>query len=371
MKFDQFKSPQSAHAILEEIRRTVTRPWTIMEVCGGQTHAIINSGIDQLLPPEVRLVHGPGCPVCVTPIDLIDQAITYAKTPNTMLTSFGDMLRVPGSHRSLFETRADGGRVEIVGSALEALAFARNYRDVNVIFFAVGFETTAPSTAIAVRQADREGVTNFSILSAHVLVTPAMVSLVSGPSPIVQAYLAAGHVATVMGAQGYKTLAHEYKIPVVITGFDLVDLLLGIRAAIHQLERGTACVENMYTRVVRYEGNCAAQELLDEVFLPEDRVWRGIGMIPQSGLRLRDEYAQLRPPQLSHRQWSDSPRSAVCKAGEILQGKKSPLDCPLFGDQCDPAHPLGAPMVSSEGACSAYFANHRRSQHVANRETSR
>ncbi len=371
MKFDQFKSPQAAFAILEDIRRTVTRSWTIMEVCGGQTHAIINSGIDQLLPPEVRLVHGPGCPVCVTPTELIDQAIAYAKLPNTVLASFGDMLRVPGSHRNLFETRADGGRVEIVGSALEALAFARNHRDLNVIFFAVGFETTAPSTAIAARQAVREELTNFSILSAHVLVTPAMVSLVSGPSPIVKAYLAAGHVATVMGAQGYEILSRDYKIPVVITGFDLVDLLLGIRAAVHQLERGTARVENMYARVVRDEGNCAARELLEEIFQPEDRVWRGIGMIPQSGLRLRDQYAHLSPTQLSHVQGSDSHESADCCAGEILQGKKSPLDCPLFGNKCDPVHPLGAPMVSSEGACSAYFTNHRRSLHVANREASR
>ncbi len=371
MKFDQFKSPEAAHAILEDIRRTVTRPWTIMEVCGGQTHAIINSGIDQLLPPEVRLVHGPGCPVCVTPIELIDQAISYTKLPNTVLTSFGDMLRVPGSHGNLFDARADGGRIEIVGSALEALAFARDHRDLNVIFFAVGFETTAPSTAIAAKQAVREELTNFSILSAHVLVTPAMVSLVSGPSPVVQAYLAAGHVATVMGAKGYEILSNEYKIPVVITGFDPVDLLLGIRAAVHQLERGTACVENMYARVVRDEGNCAARELLEEIFQPEDRVWRGIGMIPQSGLRLRDQYAHLSPPQLSHVQGSDSPRSVVCNAGEILQGKKSPLDCPLFGTQCNPAHPLGAPMVSSEGACSAYFANHRWSLYVANRETCR
>ncbi len=342
-----------------------------MEVCGGQTHAIINSGIDQLLPPEVRLVHGPGCPVCVTPIELIDQAITYARTPNTVLTSFGDMLRVPGSQGNLFEARADGGRVEIVGSAQEAVALARNHRGLNVLFFAVGFETTAPSTAIAARQADREGLTNFSILSAHVLVTPAMVSLVSGPSPIVQAYLAAGHVATVMGTQGYEILARDHNIPVVITGFDLVDLLLGIRAAVHQLERGSACVENMYARVVRDEGNIVARELLDEVFQPEDRVWRGIGMIPKSGLRLRDQYAHLSPPQLRHSQLSNLTQISICEAGDILQGKKSPLDCPLFGSQCNPTHPLGAPMVSSEGACSAYFANHRRSLHVANRETIR
>ena len=361
MIFQAFRSSDFAHAILADIRRTVSRRWTIMEVCGGQTHAILHSGIDQLLPPEIQLIHGPGCPVCVTPIDLIDRAIDLSKSPDTVLATFGDMLRVPGTRENLFEARAAGGRVEIVGSALQALDYARLHPELRVVFFAIGFETTAPSTAVAVKQAARENAGNFFILCAHVLVTPAMVSLVNGPARIVQAYLAAGHVSTIMGEQDYRQLATDYRVPVIVTGFEPVDLLLGIQAAVRQLERGEARVENMYTRVVRPEGNRSARALLDEVFEAEDREWRGIGLIPQSGLRLREPFRRFEAPFPGSANRPAAAGNNLCIAGAVLQGVKRPIDCPAFGTACTPAMPLGAPMVSTEGTCAAYYSNHRRS----------
>ena len=364
MDFQEFRSGELARTVLADIRRIVTKRWTIMEVCGGQTHAILHSGIDQLLPTDIRLIHGPGCPVCVTPIDLIDRAIDLCDSPETVLATFGDMLRVPGTRGNLFEARAAGGRVEIVGSALQALEYARLHPELRVVFFAIGFETTAPSTALAIKQADREQITNFQILCAHVLVRPAMVSLVCGPGRLVQAYLAAGHVATIMGEQDYQSLARDYHVPVIITGFESVDLLLGIRAAVRQLEAGEAKVENMYSRVVRPGGNQSARAVLNEVFESEDREWRGIGMIAGSGLRLREAFRKFDAPNGAAQGTKVIRCSGACVAGEVLQGLKRPNDCPAFGTACTPASPLGAPMVSSEGTCAAYYANHRRGVHV-------
>jgi hydrogenase expression/formation protein HypD len=359
----EFRSSELAQALLADIRRTVTRRWTIMEVCGGQTHAILHSGIDQLLPREIHLIHGPGCPVCVTPISLIDAAIEASQTPGCTLATFGDMLRVPGTTENLFEARASGGQVKIVTSALKAVAFAQSNPNERVVFFAIGFETTAPSTAVAVTMAARAKVRNFKVLSAHVLVTPAMTSLVSGPRPIVQAYLAAGHVSTILGSNEYIQLAEKHRVPVVVTGFEPLDILLGIQGAVRQLEAGVAKVENMYARVVREEGNPEARKLLSEVFESEDREWRGIGMIPKSGLRLNSRYHGFSYEPTMRDTMAVPSASGLCLAGEVLQGLKRPVDCPSFGTRCTPAMPLGAPMVSTEGSCAAYYAHARRGMH--------
>ncbi len=360
MKFiDEYRDPERAKRLLEQIAATVTQPWVIMEICGGQTHSIVKNGIDRLLPSNIELVHGPGCPVCVTPLELIDKAILLASRPDVIMTSFGDMLRVPGSKKDLFVVKSEGADVRIVYSPLDALAIARANPDKRVVFFAVGFETTAPNTAMTVCQAKREGLNNFFLLVSHVLVPPAMTALLESPRNRVQAYLAAGHVCAVMGWRQYEPIAEKYHVPVVVTGFEPVDLLSGILSAITQLETAEARVENQYPRVVKREGNIPAQETVDRVFEVTDRAWRGIGVIPKSGMRLRPEYSQFDAEKrfdLGEISVSESPE---CIAGLVLQGLKKPFECGAFGGKCTPLTPLGATMVSSEGACAAYYAYHR------------
>ncbi len=356
MKFlDEYRDAEGARALALAISKTVTRPWTIMEVCGGQTHAIVKYGLDGMLPPQITLIHGPGCPVCVTPIELIDKAIEIALRPDTILCSFGDMLRVPGSELDLLTARARGGAVRIVYSPLDALKVARDHPDRQVIFFAVGFETTAPANAMAAWRAHREGLRNFSLLIAHVLVPPAMEAILGSPSNRVQGFLAPGHVCTVMGFNEYEPIAQKYRVPIVVTGFEPMDILQGILWCVRQLEEGRAVVENQYARSVRREGNPTAQQILGEVFEPTARAWRGIGVIPMSGLALRGDYAAL---DAERRFGPARPAAAApseCLSGEILQGLRKPVDCPAFGSRCTPEHPLGATMVSSEGACAAYY----------------
>ncbi|HZD79450.1 MAG TPA: hydrogenase formation protein HypD [Actinomycetota bacterium] len=356
MRFiDEYRDDRIARALLEQIGRTVTRPWTLMEVCGGQTHTLIRQGIDQVLPPQIELVHGPGCPVCVTPLALIDQAIEIAERPDAILCSFGDMLRVPGSSEDLFMARAAGGDVRVVYSPLDAVEIARRNREKTVVFFAVGFETTAPANAMAVKQAKQLGVDNFGLLVAHVLVPPAITAILVSPGNRVQAFLAPGHVCAVQGWREYEPLARDFRVPIVVTGFEPVDLLEGILMVVRQLEAGRSEVENQYVRAVERDGNAAAMAVVDEVFETCDRAWRGIGVIERSGLRLREPYrsydAELRFP----RQGRAASESEVCIAGEVLRGRAKPSHCPAFGAECTPEHPLGAPMVSSEGACAAYY----------------
>ncbi len=356
MKFiDEYRDEALAQKFVEAIRRRVTRPWTIMEICGGQTHTLIKFGIDHLLPPEVTLVHGPGCPVCVTALELIDKAIAIARRPEVIFTSFGDMLRVPGSETDLLSVKAQGGDVRMVYSPLDAVRLAQQHPDREVVFFAVGFETTAPANAMAVWQAKQLGLTNFSILCSHVLVPPAMEAILSSPTNVVQGFLAAGHVCTVMGYWEYEPIAERYRVPIVVTGFEPLDLLQGIYMTLEALEEGRWGVENQYSRSVCREGNVAAQRLLRQVFQVCHRKWRGIGQIPNSGYCLRPEFqafdAELRFDVVDVR----ANESSQCIAGEILQGMKRPHECPAFGTLCTPEHPLGAPMVSSEGACAAYY----------------
>ncbi|MBI4260587.1 MAG: hydrogenase formation protein HypD [Actinobacteria bacterium] len=359
MRFvDEYRDGRVARALLDDIRATVTRPWTIMEVCGGQTHTLIRQGIDQLLPAEIELVHGPGCPVCVTPVSLIDRAIAVAGLPEAILCSFGDMLRVPGSAEDLLQARAAGGDVRVVYSPLDAVEVARRNPDRTVVFFAVGFETTAPANAMAVLRAGQLGLDNFALLVAHVLVPPAMVAILASPGNRVQGFLAPGHVCTVMGWEEYEPIARDYGVPLVVTGFEPVDLLEGIRMVVAQLEEGRATVENQYVRSVRREGNPWARRVVAEVFEPADRAWRGIGTIPSSGLALRVAYrafdAEERFPWIGGEVHAD-PASDTCIAGLVLRGRARPDACPAFGTDCTPERPLGAPMVSSEGACAAYF----------------
>ncbi len=362
---DEYRNGRIARALLDDIRRSVTRPWTIMEVCGGQTHTLIRQGIDTLLPPEVELVHGPGCPVCVTPLALIDEAIEIAKRPDAILCSFGDMLRVPGSGEDLLTARAAGADVRIVYSPLDALEVARRNPDRTVVFFAVGFETTAPANAMSARQARELGVENFALLVAHVLVPPAIVAILVSPGNRVQGFLAPGHVCAVQGWREYEPIARDFRVPIVVTGFEPVDLLEGIRMLVTQLEEGRHEVENQYVRAVVRDGNVAAQRVVGEVFETCDRAWRGIGTIPKSGLRLREAYrsfdAELRFP----REGDLASESEVCIAGEVLRGRARPDGCPAFGTECTPERPLGAPMVSSEGACAAYFLAGRERAEVA------
>ncbi len=359
MKFvDEYRDAELAQKFQEAITAIVTQPWTIMEICGGQTHAIIKYGIDQLLPPEITLIHGPGCPVCVTPITLIDQAIAIASLPQTILCSFGDMLRVPGSTQDLLSIKASGADVRIVYSPLDCLKIAQANPQAQVVFFGVGFETTAPATAMAVYQAKQQNLPNFSLLASHVRVPPAMAAILSAPHCRVQGFLAAGHVCTVMGYTEYEPLVKKYQVPIVVTGFEPIDVLEGLYYCLKQLEtQQDYYLENQYRRSVRREGNRAAQSLMQEVFQVISRSWRGIGEIPDSGLGLKPEYAQWdASDRFSHLIPPDTVNAITeCISGEIMQGVKKPHDCPAFSHRCTPEHPLGAPMVSSEGACSAYY----------------
>ncbi|MCS6845942.1 MAG: hydrogenase formation protein HypD [Caldilineales bacterium] len=356
MKYvDEYRNEADVQKFAAAIRRLVTRPWTLMEICGGQTHTIIKSGIDHLLPSEVTLVHGPGCPVCVTPLELIDKAVAIARRPEVIFTSFGDMLRVPGSEADLLSVKAAGGDVRMVYSPLDAVKLAQKHPDREVVFFAVGFETTAPANAMAVWQASQLGLRNFSILCSHVLVPPAMEAILGSPNNQVQGFLAAGHVCTVMGYWEYEPIAERYRLPIVVTGFEPLDLLQGIYMALKALEEGRWGVENQYTRAVTREGNRPAQALVRQVFEVTDRPWRGIGVIPMSGYRLRPEYAAYDAERRFGVGRITAQESPLCIAGQIMQGWKKPTDCSAFGTLCTPEHPLGAPMVSSEGACAAYY----------------
>jgi hydrogenase expression/formation protein HypD len=362
---DEYRDDRIARALLDDIARIVTRPWTLMEVCGGQTHTLIRQGIDQLLPPEVELVHGPGCPVCVTPLALIDEAISIAARDDTIVCSFGDMLRVPGSSEDLFMARAAGGDVRVVYSPLDALEIARRNPDRTVVFFAVGFETTAPANAMAVRLAKDLGVANFALLVAHVLVPPAILAILVSPGNRVQGFLAPGHVCAIQGWREYEPIARDFRVPIVVTGFEPLDLLEGIRMAVAQLEEGRAEVENQYVRTVVRDGNVAARRVVDEVFETCDRAWRGIGVIPRSGLRLREAYRSHDAEVLFPRtDGVPASESEICIAGEVLRGRAKPHECPAFGTLCTPEAPLGAPMVSSEGACAAYYLAGRRREEV-------
>jgi len=356
MKYlDEYRDERVSTALLDEIRRTVTRPWTLMEVCGGQTHSIVRYGLDQLLPAEVELVHGPGCPVCVTPLEMIDRAHAIARRAGVIFCSFGDMLRVPGSQGDLFQIKAEGGDVRIVYSPLDCLKLARAHPERPVVFFAVGFETTAPANAMAVWQARAQGLANFSLLVSHVLVPPAIAAILESPSNRVQAFLGPGHVCAVMGWSEYEPLAERYRVPMVITGFEPVDLLEGILMAARQLEQGRATVENQYARAVTREGNVEARKTIGRVFEVCDRAWRGIGVIPRSGYRLRPEFAEYDAERIFDVRSVHAAEPAVCISGQVLQGHKKPHDCPAFGTQCTPQTPLGATMVSAEGACAAYY----------------
>ncbi len=356
MKFqEEYRDPRVAGVIAAEIRNTVTRPWTIMEICGGQTHAIMKHGLDQLLPDSLELVHGPGCPVCVTPLEQIDKALAIAAREEVIFTSFGDMLRVPGSRKDLFKVKSEGGDVRVVYSPLDSVAIARDNRDRKVVFFAVGFETTAPANAMAVAQARREGLDNFAVLVSHVLVPPAMEALLSSPHNRVNGYLAAGHVCTVMGWEEYEPIAEKYQVPIVVTGFEPVDILEGVLMLTRLLEADDVRVENQYARIVKREGNLPARKLIAEVFEIGSRKWRGIGEIPMSGLRLREPYRAHDAEAMFDLGDIRTEEPAECISGEILQGLKKPNQCTAFGTLCTPGTPLGATMVSSEGACAAYF----------------
>jgi len=356
MKYiDEYRDRRSAERFARLLAKTTTRPWTVMEVCGGQTHAIVRFGIDRLLPRGLELIHGPGCPVCVTPLELIDKAVEIARRPEVIFCSFGDMLRVPGSRKSLMEVKAEGGRVRVVYSPLDALALARSEPQSQVVFFAVGFETTAPATAMAAHQAKALGVKNFSMLVSHVLVPPALEALLSCENSRIQAFLAAGHVCAVMGYEEYVPLAEKYRVPIVVTGFEPLDILHGLCMLVRQLERGESRVENQYARAVRREGNRPAMELIKEVFEPCPRKWRGIGVIPRSGLKFREAYAFLDAEARFETAAVTAEEPAECVAGLVLQGLKKPVECPAFGVRCTPESPLGAPMVSGEGACAAYY----------------
>lgn len=356
MKYlDEFRDSAVAHRLLDEIRRTATRPWHIMEVCGGQTHSLIRNGIDQLLPECVELIHGPGCPVCVTSLEVIDKALAIAAQPNVIFCSFGDMLRVPGSEADLFRVKGAGGDVRIVYSPLDALKLARENPAKEIVFFAIGFETTAPANAMAAYVAKQQGINNFSMLVSHVLVPPAISAIMQAPLNRVQAFLAAGHVCSVMGYWQYESLAKQHNVPIVVTGFEPLDLLEGIRLAVRQLEAGHAEVENAYARAVQPEGNLPAQQMIANVFEVTDRKWRGIGAIPHSGWRLRKAYADWDAENKFSVGDIHTQESALCRSGEVLQGHIKPNQCPAFGKQCTPSNPLGATMVSSEGACAAYY----------------
>ncbi|MBB5916727.1 hydrogenase expression/formation protein HypD [Nocardia transvalensis] len=361
MKYlDEYRDPVLARRLLAELRATATRPWAIMEVCGGQTHTLVRQGIDELLPAGIRMIHGPGCPVCVTPLEMIDRAVEIAARPEVVFTSYGDMLRVPGSRGDLLGVKARGGDVRVVYSPLDAVAVARDNPDREVVFFAVGFETTAPANAMAVLHAARTGVGNFSVLVSHVLVPPAMTAVLDAPGNRVQGFLAAGHVCAVMGWAEYEPIAARYRVPIVVTGFEPLDLLEGILMTVRQLESGRAAVENQYARAVRRSGNTAAREAIRRVFRVGDRNWRGIGTIPASGLCLAPEFAAHDAQRRFGTSADGSVETTECIAGAILRGTAEPTDCPAYGARCTPRTPLGAPMVSAEGTCAAYYTAGRR-----------
>lgn len=356
MKYlSEYRNPELVKQFLDELHRITTRPWSIMEVCGGQTHSLVKHGIVRLLPEQIRMVHGPGCPVCVTPLHLIDKAVHLALDKGVMLCSYGDMLRVPGSEMSLLEAKARGADVRILYSPLEAVQLAQQHPEREVVFFAVGFETTAPANALSVLHAQKAGITNYSILASHVLVPPAIRAVMADEDVQIQGFLAAGHVCTIMGTWEYEPLVKELQVPIVVTGFEPVDLLQGILMTVRQLEAGKAELENQYSRVVKPEGNLRAQAIMKDVFTTTDQMWRGIGTIPNSGYQVREELAAYDANRKFAVAIPQAAESAECIAGQILKGIKKPQECPQFGKGCNPQTPLGAPMVSSEGACAAYY----------------
>jgi hydrogenase expression/formation protein HypD len=351
----EYRDAALVRGVVDEIARVTTRPWVIMEICGGQTHAIVRYGLDQILPPFIELVHGPGCPVCVTPLELIDKALAIASQPDVIFCSYGDMLRVPGSDRDLFSVKAAGGQVRVVYSPLDAVEIARQNPDKQVVFFAIGFETTAPANVMSVLAARSMGLKNFSILVSHVRVPPAMHAILGSPSNRVQGFLLAGHVCAVMGYHEYPSLAEKYRVPMAVTGFEPLDLAQGILYTVRMLEEGRVEVENAYARTVTFDGNLPAQKAIAQVFEDCDRTWRGIGVIPMSGWRLRPEFAAFDAEKRFDVGDIQTKESPLCIAGQILVGMKKPHDCSAFGKECTPEHPLGATMVSSEGACAAYY----------------
>jgi hydrogenase expression/formation protein HypD len=359
----EYRDAEVAQEYARAIAKVTTKPWTLMEICGGQTHSIVKYGVDELLPKEITLVHGPGCPVCVTPLEKIDKALRIAERPEVIFCSFGDMLRVPGSEGDLFSVKAKGGDVRILYSPVDAVQIAKENPDKQVVFFAVGFETTAPAHAMAVFKAKQEGVKNFSVLVSHVLVPPAMEAILGSPECRVQGFLAAGHVCTVMGYTEYEPIATKYKVPIVVTGFEPIDILQGVLMCVSQLEQGRAEVENQYKRSVRRDGNLEAQKLIREVFAVSKRKWRGIGEIPDSGLSVSERYAEFDAELKFGLADYDAPESPDCISGLVMQGRAKPAECPAFGTKCTPEKPLGAPMVSNEGACAAYY----RYRHVETR----
>jgi len=351
----EYRNPELAKKVLKEIEKTLTKPWKIMEVCGGQTHSLVKNGILTVLPEKIQMLHGPGCPVCVTPLHLIDKAIYLAEKKDVILCSFGDMLRVPGSEKSLLEVKATGADVRVLYSPLEAVQIAQKNPDKEVVFFAVGFETTAPSNALSIIHAQKLGLKNYSILNSHVLVPPAIKALMEDPDAKIDAFLAAGHVCSIMGYWQYPELAEKYKIPIIVTGFEPLDILKGILAAVKQLEAGKYEVENQYKRIVKEQGNTEAQKIINQVYEQGDQAWRGIGTIPDSGWHLKKEFEAFDAHKKFQIDIEEAPENQTCIAGEVMKGIKKPFECPAFGTACTPQNPLGAPMVSSEGACAAYY----------------
>ena len=356
MKYlSEYRDPELVQKYLGEIYHITTRPWTLMEICGGQTHSLVKNGILEMLPDEITMVHGPGCPVCVTSVSIIDEAIWLAEQPNVIFTSFGDMLRVPGSKKSLLEAKAGGADVRILYSPMEALQLAKENPGKEVVFFAVGFETTAPANALSVVQADKIGISNYSILASHVLVPPAIEAILSDVENKIDGFLAAGHVCTIMGTDEYYPSVEKYHVPIVVTGFEPVDLLQGILMAVRQLEHGVCKVQNQYARTVLREGNRVAKETIREVFEVNDRTWRGIGSIPHSGYEVNGRYGKYNARLKFKIDIAEAKENENCISGDIMKGLKKPFQCPNFGKACKPDHPLGASMVSSEGACAAYY----------------
>lgn len=368
MKYlSEYRDPELVQEYLQEIRRITTKPWTLMEICGGQTHSLVKNGLLDMLPPQITMVHGPGCPVCVTSVSVIDEAVWLAEQPQVILASFGDMLRVPGSKKSLLEAKAAGADVRILYSPIEALRLAKENPDKEVVFFAVGFETTAPANALSVVQANKMGLTNYSILASHVLVPPAMEAILSDEEARIDGFLAAGHVCAIMGLEEYYPIAEKYRTPIVVTGFEPVDLVQGILMTVQQLERGDYRVENQYARSVLREGNRLAQDTIYKVFATSDRTWRGIGSIPQSGYEVNERYRLFNARLKFRIEAGAAKENKECISGDIMKGLKKPVHCPNFGKACQPEHPLGAPMVSSEGACAAYY--HYASSHTESKST--
>jgi len=356
MKFlSEYRNAEVAKQYLEEIKKAITKPWKIMEICGGQTHSLVKNGILSVLPKKITMVHGPGCPVCVTPLNLIDKAIYLAEKKDVILCSFGDMIRVPGSKKSILEAKAKGADIRVLYSPLEAVNIAIKNPEKQVVFFAVGFETTAPANALSVVHAKKLGLKNYSILASHVLVPPAINALLSDDENVIDGFLAAGHVCTIMGTGEYYPLVEKFKVPIVVTGFEPVDLLQGILMVVKQLEKGEAKVENQYARMVREEGNLNAKEIINDVFEITDRMWRGIDVIPISGYQVKEKYSDFDANKKFDINIAEAPENEDCIAGNIMKGIKKPVDCPQFGKACTPQTPLGAPMVSSEGACAAYY----------------